>query len=267
MALVVSDVSLRYGVVRALRGVNLEVADGAVVALLGSNGAGKSSLLRAISGNLQQQRATMTGEVSLDGDSLVGIGSATTVRRGVVQVPEGRRIFTTMTVQENLKLGGLSVARSSRKATEDEIYDLFPVLAERRSQPGGLLSGGEQQMLAIGRAMMARPRVLMLDEPSLGLAPKMIRTIAEIITRINSRGTSILLIEQNAAMALEVASHAYVLELGSIALSGPTSDPVLMDRVREVYLGVSADPAAVDGVTLDAPPPSRPTLTRWQRSR
>ncbi|WP_417852098.1 ABC transporter ATP-binding protein [Blastococcus tunisiensis] len=261
-----ADLALNYGgVVRALNGVNLSLPAGSVVALLGPNGAGKTSLLRAVSGNLRHHRASVKGEIRYAGTSLVGLGPAETVRRGVVQVPEGRRIFASLTVEENLTLGGQALrSQQDFQSAQERVFELFPVLAERRKQPGGLLSGGEQQMLAIGRAMMASPSVLMLDEPSLGLAPKMIATIADIIRSINAMGTSILLIEQNATMALALAHHAYVLGLGRVVLSGATSDPGLMGEVRRLYLGDTPHEGEVVGKSSPARP--RPTLTRWARS-
>ncbi|WP_460942932.1 ABC transporter ATP-binding protein [Okibacterium endophyticum] len=240
----VSSLNMTYGrVIHALRGVDLTVDAGSIVALLGSNGAGKTSLLRAISGNLSAYRASISGGITLEGESLTGLSPSEVVRRGLVQVPEGRRIFQRMTVQENLAVGGALVGRRARATAEREVYELFPILAERRRQAAGLMSGGEQQMLAIGRAMMSAPRMLMLDEPSLGLAPKMIAVIEGVIRQINAAGTTVLVIEQNANLALSLAGHASVLELGRVALSGPTSDVTLMEDVRRLYLASASEPA------------------------
>lgn len=254
--LVLTDVRLRYGSVVALHGVNLRVRRGSIAALLGSNGAGKTSLLRAISGNTAPHRARVTGSIRWGRQELAGRSPAATVRAGVAQVPEGRRVFARMSVHDNL-LTGRQRSRNRQSPELEEIYDLFPVLADRRAQRAGLLSGGEQQMLAIGRALMTGPDLLMLDEPSLGLAPLMVGRIMQVIRDINERGTTILLIEQNAAMALDLASHATVLELGSIALTGPTTDPGLMDSIRSLYLSGSTD------TVLETTSTARPHLTPW----
>jgi ABC-type branched-subunit amino acid transport system ATPase component len=228
------------GAIRALRQVSLSVPDGAVVAVLGGNGAGKSTLLRAISGTLRfSQGAIDAGEIEFAGRRLDGADPADIVRAGVVQVPEGRRIFAELTVEENLRAGGLAVGRRERAATRDRVYDLFPVLRERRRQRAGLLSGGEQQMVAIGRALMARPRLLLLDEPSLGLAPRVVEQIGEVIAEINRQGTAVVLVEQNAAMALRVADLGFVLELGRVSLFGPARELAENDEVRDRYLGVA----------------------------
>lgn len=263
--LTASGLQLTYGgAVQALNRVDLEVSDGSIVALLGANGAGKTSLLRAISGNLRPHRASVTGTITYRGSSLMGLGPAATVRRGVVQVPEGRRIFSSLTVEENLALGGLAQPNAqARRDALDSVLDLLPLLAERRKQTAGLLSGGEQQMLAMGRAMMSGPTLLLLDEPSLGLAPKMIAAVAQIIRAINARGTSVLLIEQNASVALSLAQRAYVLALGQVVLSGPTDDPDLMDKVRHLYLGDVPEPQT--GVHVDGPAAPTRKLSRWTR--
>ena len=240
----VRDLVVTYGgVVQALRGVTLSVAEGAVVALLGSNGAGKTTLLRTLSGTLRLHRGRVEGgEVSYRGKNLKGRDPAHCVASGLVQVPEGRRIFTRLTVEENLKAGGLAVrGRGERSAEYQRIYDMFPVLADRRSQRAGLLSGGEQQMLAIGRGLMSRPRLLLLDEPSLGLAPRIIGQIGEVIGEINRQGTSVLLVEQNATMALDVADTAFVLDVGSVSLSGSAAELAQSDAVQRLYLGHGAD--------------------------
>ena len=220
------------GVVQALRGVDLSVDEGAVVALLGSNGAGKTTLLRTLSGTLRLHRGRVErGEVMYRGENLKGRDPGRCVASGLVQVPEGRRIFTRLTVEENLRAGGLAVRdRGGRAADYERIYDMFPVLAERRSQRAGLLSGGEQQMLAMGRGLMARPRLLLLDEPSLGLAPRIIGQIGEVIREINRQGTSVLLVEQNATMALDVADTAFVLDIGRVSLSGSAAELAAVRR-------------------------------------
>jgi len=236
----VRDLAVSYGgVVQALRGVDLSVDEGAVVALLGSNGAGKSTLLRTLSGTLRLHRGRVErGEVMYRGENLKGRDPGRCVSSGLVQVPEGRRIFTRLTVEENLRAGGLAVRdRGGRAADYERIYDMFPVLAERRSQRAGLLSGGEQQMLAMGRGLMARPRLLLLDEPSLGLAPRIIGQIGEVIREINRQGTSVLLVEQNALMALETAHRGYVMETGNIVLADDAKALRDNEQVRKTYLG------------------------------
>ncbi len=250
------------GAVQAVRGVSMEVPDGQVVAVLGSNGAGKTTLLRAISGTLRLHRGQIeSGSVRVDGNDLRSRDPAATVRMGLVQVPEGRRIFGRLTVEENLRAGGMSSRDKAAKArAQARVYDLFPVLRERSSQRGALLSGGEQQMLAIGRALMASPKVLLLDEPSLGLAPRVIGQIGEVIAEINRQGTSVLLVEQNATMALGVAHRAYVLDVGEVSLSGDARELASTDEVQRLYLGHDA------GVG-DGAPRSRATsgrkLSRW----
>jgi branched-chain amino acid transport system ATP-binding protein len=244
-ALRVEGLDVTYGrALSALRSVSLTVPHGAVVALLGANGAGKSTLLRALSGTLRLHRGTITAGRARYGDTtLDGRDPVAAVRAGVVQVPEGRRVFAGLTVEENLRSGGLGLGRrrpAQVQEARDRVYGLFPVLAERSRQAAGLLSGGEQQMLAIGRALMAAPRQLLLDEPSLGLAPRMVFRIAEVIREINQQGTAVLLVEQNAGMALSLADHAYVLDVGEIRLSGPADDLARTDAVRRLYLGDTA---------------------------
>ncbi|MEN8654694.1 ABC transporter ATP-binding protein [Streptomyces sp. 21So2-11] len=262
-SLEVSGLSVGYGPVRALRDVSLRVPPGAVVAVLGGNGAGKSTLLRAISRTLRFHRGAATGgAVVFDGRALDRMNAAQVVAAGVVQVPEGRQVFARMTVGDNLRAGALG-ARGGRKenaAALARVHELFPVLAERAHQRAGLLSGGEQQMLALGRALMARPRLLLLDEPSLGLAPLMAARIAETVREINATGTSVLLVEQNAALALRLASIAYVLDVGEVALSGPADELAASDEVRRRYLGVVDETAAEDAVRAEA---VAPTLRRW----
>ncbi|MCW2714781.1 MAG: braG [Frankiales bacterium] len=259
----VDDLRVTYGgAVRALRGVTLQVPDGKVVAVLGSNGAGKTTLLRTISNTLKLHRGKIeTGSISFDGAPLAGRDAAAVVATGLVQVPEGRRIFSRLTVEENLRAGGMgSKDKSAKTAAQARVYDLFPVLAERRTQRGGLLSGGEQQMLAIGRALMAGPKLLLLDEPSLGLAPRIIAQIGDIVREINAQGTSVLLVEQNANMALRVADSAYVLDVGKVSLEGPADELAATDAVQRLYLGHAA---GEESQVQQAVAKSTKTLSRW----
>ena len=259
----VDDLRVTYGgAVEALRGVSLRVPDGKVVAVLGSNGAGKTTLLRTISNTLKLHRGKIeTGSITFDGVSLAGRDAAAVVATGLVQVPEGRRIFSRLTVEENLRAGGMgSKDKSAKTAAQARVYDLFPVLAERRTQRGGLLSGGEQQMLAIGRALMAGPKLLLLDEPSLGLAPRIISQIGEIVREINAQGTSVLLVEQNANMALRVADSAYVLDVGKVSLEGPADELAATDAVQRLYLGHAA---GEESQVQQAAAKSTKTLSRW----
>ncbi|WP_381792415.1 ABC transporter ATP-binding protein [Streptomyces niveus] len=262
-ALEVRALSVGYGPVRALHEVSLDVPSGGITAVLGGNGAGKSTLLRAISRTLGFHRGTAgSGSVHFDGRPLDGLSAAGVVAAGVVQVPEGRQVFARMTVADNLRAGalGASGGRKRYAASLAEVHELFPVLADRAGQRAGLLSGGEQQMLALGRGLMARPRLLLLDEPSLGLAPLMAARIGETIQQINARGTAVLLVEQNAAMALRLASRAYVLEVGEVTLEGDAAELVSSDEVRRRYLGVVDETAAEDaGRAQD----SAPVLRRW----
>jgi ABC-type branched-subunit amino acid transport system ATPase component len=242
------------GAVRALAGVSLQVPDGAVVAVLGNNGAGKSTLLRAISGTLKHYGGAIThGTVELAGRPLVGLDAAEIARCGLVQVPEGRRVFAHLTVAENLRAGGLAARdKRERAASRERVHELFPVLKDRAHQRAGLLSGGEQQMLAIGRALMASPRLLLLDEPSLGLAPKIVAQVGEVIGEINRGGVTVVLVEQNAAMALAVADRATVLEVGKVSLAGSAAELAETDGVRDRYLGTP--PAASAPGAPPAPP-------------
>lgn len=235
MALVVRDLFVRYGHVSAVEGVSLEVPSGATVAILGANGAGKSSTLGALSGS---SVGSVTGEIELFGTAVKAKSAHHMARLGVSLVPEGRRMFAPLTVEENLLLGGYrhrSMKRTRQLVTE--AYDLFPILAERSNAMAGLLSGGEQQMLAFGRAMMADPKLILMDEPSMGLAPIMVDKVFEAIKQINSRGTSILLVEQNAAAALNCASYAYVLRQGQIVHSGSSQDMRENPVVAHAFLG------------------------------
>ena len=222
-----------YGRVRALNGISLEVAEGSIVALLGANGAGKTTTLRIVSGLLSPPR----GSVELDGARVDGWSPDRLVRAGIVHVPEGRRIFTELTVRENLLLGGYARRRDGSGDPLEQVFGYFPRLRERLGQTAGTLSGGEQQMLAIGRALMARPRLLLLDEPSLGLAPLMVKQIFRVITEIRASGTTVLLAEQNAHMALGVADRAYVLETGRVILEDESAALRRREEVRHAYLG------------------------------
>ncbi len=228
-------------VILALRGVSLEVPTGAIVALLGANGAGKTTLLRAITGLLPVHRGVITkGGVALDAGEIHKKDAAAIVRLGVAQVMEGRRPFVELSVDDNLRAGAFTCrSRVEEEAARERVFALFPRLAERRNQTAGYLSGGEQQMLAIGRALMTSPRLLILDEPSLGLAPRVVEQIRDIVLAINSGGTSVLLVEQNAAMALGLASYGYVLENGKVVRDGPSRDLAADADVREFYLGIS----------------------------
>ncbi len=221
MRLTVEGLRAGYGAVEALHGVSLRVEPGEIVALLGANGAGKSTTLRAISGLVRPT----AGEIRLDGEPLSGVPSHGIVARGLVQVPEGRRLFATLTVRENLEMGAFT--RRDAAGVEESrrlVHRLFPVLSERERQLAGTLSGGEQQMLAIGRALLAKPRILLLDEPSLGLSPILVRTILAALAEINAAGVTVLLVEQNARAALRLAHRAYVLVTGRVALEGPAKD-------------------------------------------
>jgi branched-chain amino acid transport system ATP-binding protein len=230
----VRDLVVHYGVVPALSGITLEVRQGRIAALIGANGAGKSTTLRAISGMV---RAT-SGDVALRGRSIAGLPSHEIVALGVAQAPEGRGIFLNLTVRENLDLGAyLRRDRAGVDADRERAYALFPILKERRDQVSGTLSGGEQQMLAVARALMSRPALLLLDEPSLGLAPQVVDRIFQVIQEINEAGVSLLLVEQNANMALQVAHHAYVLETGSIVMQGTGRELLASPEVRKAYLG------------------------------
>jgi branched-chain amino acid transport system ATP-binding protein len=223
-----------YGPIRALKGISLEVREGEIVTLLGANGAGKTTTLRSINGLNRPRRGTIT----FDGRDITDIPAHRIVKLGISQSPEGRKLFSRMTVVENLEMGAFQRSdRAEIKEDMDRVFALFPRLAERRTQKAGTMSGGEQQMCAIGRAMMARPKLLMLDEPSMGLAPIFVERIFETIVEINKQGTPILLVEQNALMALEVADRGYVLETGSVVLEGPAAELKMNEQVRKTYLG------------------------------
>jgi branched-chain amino acid transport system ATP-binding protein len=230
------DVRASYGRIEALKGISLRVERGSVVTLIGANGAGKSTTLMTISGLLPVAQGT----ILLDGEPISGLAPEAIVARGVIQVPEGRRIFTRMSVVENLAMGAF-LRRDSRgvAADLDHVYSLFPVLKERASQRAGTLSGGEQQMLAIGRGLMARPRLLLLDEPSLGLAPNLVKAIFEILRTIHKEGTTLFLVEQNVRRALEIAGTGYVIETGRIVLCDTPENLLCNDEVKRAYLGES----------------------------
>lgn len=230
----VRDLHVHYGSIRAVKGISLEVKEGEVVALIGANGAGKTTLLNTISGFLRPRQ----GMIRFQGKEIQGLPPNAVVSRGIVQVPEGRSILTQMTVMENLEMGAyLRKDAPEVRRDLDNILQRFPRLRERKNQLGGTLSGGEQQMLAIGRGLMAKPSLLLLDEPSLGLAPLMVEEIAKIIGEINRTGVTILLVEQNAEMALSIAHHGFVLETGRITLHGPASELLASETIRQAYLG------------------------------
>jgi branched-chain amino acid transport system ATP-binding protein len=229
-------------VILVLKGVSLQVPEGSIVALLGPNGAGKTTVLRAITGLLDVHRGKISkGRVSLDGEDIQGKSAPEIVAAGIGQVMEGRRIFREFTVDENLRAGGHTATRAQIAEGLERAYSMFPVLAERRKQTAGYLSGGEQQMLAIGRALMSQPKYLLLDEPSLGVAPKIIQQLRDLIVQINESGTSVLLVEQNASMALSIATHGYVLETGRIVMDKPAAQLREDDDVKEFYLGLRGD--------------------------
>ncbi|MBR0152950.1 MAG: ABC transporter ATP-binding protein [Lachnospiraceae bacterium] len=230
----IEGLKVNYGNIKALHGIDLKVEEGQIVTLIGSNGAGKSTTMNAISGIVK----TAEGKILFEGKDIVGKSSDYIVKNGIVLAPEGRQIFPRMSVHENLMMGALTVKDKAKVAkTLEEVFDLFPILKEREKQVAGTLSGGEQQMLAVGRALMGSPRLLMLDEPSLGLAPLIIKEIFALIQRINKMGTTILLVEQNAKMALSISDYGYVLETGDITMEGKGSDLMNDPKVRAAYLG------------------------------
>ncbi len=231
----INDIHTFYGQIEALKGISLHVDQGEIVTLIGANGAGKSTTLRTISGLL----APRTGSIEFMGEVISGMPVHTVTAKGVIQVPEGRRIFPRMTVEENLGMGAFLRTKDPAgvQASMDHVFQLFPRLKERRTQKGGTLSGGEQQMLATGRGLMASPKLLMLDEPSMGLAPVVVEIIFDTIKTLNDQGITILLVEQNAAMALQIADRGYVLETGNVVLEGPGKDLLVNEQVRKTYLG------------------------------
>jgi len=231
--LVLNNVHSYYGNIHALKGISLHVYEGEVVTLIGANGAGKSTTIRTVSGIMHPRE----GEIIFDGQPIHNVDAHKLVGRGIAQSPEGRRIFPRLSVRDNLEMGAYKRNDKEIDADIEKVFSLFPRLKERRTQLGGTLSGGEQQMLAIGRAMMARPRLLLLDEPSMGLAPVLVETIFETIKNINAQGTTILLVEQNALMALEVARRGYVLQTGTVVLHDNAAALMSNEMVRKVYLG------------------------------
>jgi branched-chain amino acid transport system ATP-binding protein len=230
----VENINVYYGAIHALKGISVEVNQGEIVTLIGANGAGKSTTLRTISGLLKPK----SGQIIFEGQNIAGTAAQNIVKLGISQVPEGRRVFAHMSVLENLELGAYLRSDSKEiKSDMDNVFTRFPRLGERRAQLAGTLSGGEQQMLAMGRALMSRPRILLLDEPSMGLAPLLVKEIFSIIKDINTTGTTILLVEQNAHMALSIANKAYVLETGRITLSGNAKELAESEEIRKAYLG------------------------------
>ena len=229
----VEDVHVYYGAIHAIKGISFEVNQGEIVTLIGANGAGKSTTLNTVVGLLRPR----SGHIEFDGKSIVGFPASKMVSLGMALCPEGRRIFQQMSVRENLEMGGYSRPATEIQESMDDVFHRFPRLKEREKQVAGTLSGGEQQMLAMGRALMSKPKLLMLDEPSMGLAPILVEQIFDIIKELHAAGTTILLVEQNAQMALSIADRAYVLGTGRITMSGPAADVLADDRVRATYLG------------------------------
>ena len=230
----VNDIHVYYGAIHALHGVSLDVSEGEIVTLIGANGAGKSTTLKTISGLLRSK----SGQIMFEGKNIGSTAAQNIVKLGISHVPEGRRIFATMTVLENLEMGAYTQKDASlNKASFEEVFKRFPRLLERKSQIAGTLSGGEQQMLAMGRALMSRPRLLIIDEPSMGLAPLLVKEIFSIIADINKAGTTVLLVEQNAHMALSIAHKAYILETGRITASGSAKELAASEEVKKAYLG------------------------------
>ncbi len=230
----IENLNVSYGAIRAVKGISFDVEEGEIVTLIGANGAGKTTTLNTIAGLL---KPTPYSQITFNDKSLIGIPAHTIVSKGIALCPEGRRVFTGMSVQDNLDMGAFTRDDAEAAETIEKVFDSFPRLKERRNQSAGTLSGGEQQMLAMGRALMSKPKLLMLDEPSMGLAPILVQEIFEIIKRLHSQGTTILLVEQNAQMALSVADRAYVLETGKISMSGPARELLEDDRVKKAYLG------------------------------
>lgn len=234
MTLEVRQLHAAYGAMKVLHGIDLEIAEGEIVALLGSNGAGKSTLNNNISGIYTPK----SGDIIFDGENITGLSSEKVVERGIIQVPEGRRVFPNMTVLENLLLGGYRRGRKQRDKNLEKVVSLFPRLSERFDQLAGTLSGGEQQMLAIGRGLMAEPKLLILDEPSLGLSPLLVEEMFNLISDLNKQGLSIFLVEQNVMQSLEIADRAYVIENGEVAMSGLAGDLIDDPQLRKTYLGL-----------------------------
>ena len=233
MLLEVDNINVYYGAIHAIKGISFHVNEGEIVTLIGANGAGKTTSLNTVTGLLRSK----TGDVKFEGKSIAHMAAHSVVKQGLALVPEGRRIFTQLTVEENLEMGAYTRDKSEIPGALEQVFELFPRLKERRSQIGGTLSGGEQQMLAMGRALMSKPRLMMLDEPSMGLAPILVEQVFEIIRSLHQAGTTILLVEQNAQMALSIADRAYVLENGQITLSGTGAELAQSEKVRKAYLG------------------------------
>ncbi|MDR1833599.1 MAG: ABC transporter ATP-binding protein [Propionibacteriaceae bacterium] len=229
----VTDLNVYYGAIHAVKGVSLAVPEGAIVTLIGANGAGKSTILQTISGLLRPR----TGTISFLDEDITSLPAHKRLKRGLAQVPEGRRLFLSMTVMENLEMGAYTASADQLAADIERVFTLFPRLKERRKQVAGTLSGGEQQMVAMGRGLMSQPKLLMLDEPSMGLAPILVEQIFETVQEMNRAGATILLVEQNAQMALSIAEYAYVLETGQIVMEGPAAELADNDEVRKAYLG------------------------------
>ena len=229
----VQNINVYYGNIQAIRDISFSVEDGEIVTLIGANGAGKSTILKSVSGLLRSK----TGDITFDGKSIKSTAPHKIVAQGLAHVPEGRRVFLQMSVEENLEMGAFTAPRSTIEDSISNVYERFPRLKERRRQVAGTLSGGEQQMLAMGRGLMSRPKLMMLDEPSMGLAPILVEQIFEIIQELNRAGTTILLVEQNALMALSIANRGYVLETGQIVLHAPASELLSNDAVQKAYLG------------------------------
>jgi len=229
----VQNINVYYGNIHAIKNVSFSVETGEIVSLIGANGAGKSTILKTVSGLLR----TKTGDITFEEKSLKGVAPHKIVGRGIAHVPEGRRVFLQMSVEENLEMGAFTAPRATVEGSLANVYERFPRLKERRRQVAGTLSGGEQQMLAMGRALMSRPKLMMLDEPSMGLAPILVEQIFEIIQELNKTGTTILLVEQNALMALSIATRGYVLETGKIVLHAPAKELLTNDAVKKAYLG------------------------------
>lgn len=233
-ALTLDNLHVSYGNVKALKGIHLEIPEGKIVALLGANGAGKTTTLKSISGLVEVGE----GDIQMRDDNITNLSPSRITKKGIVQSPEGRQIFPELTVEENLKIGAFTVKdKQEIKENYNSVYGYFPVLKERKKQIAGTLSGGEQQMLAIGRALMASPKILLLDEPSLGLAPLIVKDIFKIIKDINSKGTTVLIVEQNALQTLKIADYAYVLEVGEVSMKGPASELIKDKKLIDAYLG------------------------------
>lgn len=232
--LTLTEITAGYGALQILQGVNLQVDEGEIVALLGANGAGKTTTLRVVSGLVPARG----GSVTFAGQDIAGMRSDKRVAMGLVQVAEGRELFGTLTVEENLAMGAWTANKSERREALDQVFDLFPILSERKNQNAETMSGGQQQMLAIGRGLMARPRLLMLDEPSIGLAPKLVNQVLEAVQKIRDSGVTVLIVEQNAAATLAISDRAYVIENGEIAFEGRGTHLLDDERVRQAYLGM-----------------------------